>query len=122
MISNFRKILPNALFWVIVLSISFYFYYENLLPYFQNGLDNHQKSEKWWLIAHFSGAACTLFLGPLQFWAYFRNHFGKWHRIAGKVYIVGSVFSALIVFYLPFFPQRKTPQMKKNRKVLQFFL
>jgi uncharacterized membrane protein len=95
-----RKIITSTLFWVIVLSISFYFYYDNLLPYFHNNLDSHQISEKWWLIAHFSGAACTLFLGPLQFWEFFRNRFRKWHRLAGKVYIGGSIFSALMVFYL----------------------
>jgi len=61
-------------------------------------LNARRNSEEWWLMAHFFGASCTLFLGPLQFWSFFRSRFKKWHRLAGKVYIGGSILSALMVF------------------------
>jgi hypothetical protein len=90
----------TVLFWIAVLSISSYFFISSIYPYFDGSLAPRLAAEKWWLVAHFSGATCTLFLGPLQFWSYFRNRFRKWHRVAGKFYIGGSVLSALMVFYL----------------------
>jgi uncharacterized membrane protein len=87
-------------FWTIVLLICSYFFVDNTYPYYAGSLDPRKADEKWWLIVHFTGAACTLFLGPLQFWTYFRNRFRKWHRLAGKFYIGGSITSALMVFYL----------------------
>lgn len=95
-----RKILV-ILCWSALLLISTYFYLDNVVPYF-NGtqLSERAASVKWWRIVHFAGAGCTLFLGPLQFWAFFRNRYRKWHRIAGKVYIGGSIVSALTVFFL----------------------
>lgn len=94
-----QKVLP-ILFWVTVLCISSYFLIINVYPYFTGTLTPRLEAEKWWLVVHFTGATCTLFLGPLQFWSYFRNKFRKWHRLAGKFYIGGSILSALMVFYL----------------------
>lgn len=90
----------TILFWIAVLVISIYYFYDNVADYVVGSLSPRKESEKWWLIVHFSGAACTLFLGPLQFWTYFRNRFRHWHRLAGKFYIGGSITSALMVFYL----------------------
>lgn len=87
-------------FWIVVLLLSAYFFFTSVPDYFKGSLDQRREQEKWWLVAHFGGAACTLFLGPLQFWPYFRNRFRKWHRVAGKFYIGGSIVSALMVFYL----------------------
>ncbi|MEQ8303508.1 MAG: DUF2306 domain-containing protein [Cyclobacteriaceae bacterium] len=55
---------------------------------------------KWWIIAHFSFAAFVLFLGPLQFIPKIRNRYIKFHRAAGKLYIVGSIISAITVYVL----------------------
>src|SRR5215217_2925706 len=98
--NSFSKKILIILFLIVVLFMSFYFYLNGVLKYFNGSLGPRKESEKLWLIAHFGGATCTLFLGPLQFWPYFRNHFWKWHRMAGKFYIGGSIISALMVFYL----------------------
>lgn len=98
--NRFLKAILTIIFWVIVLLVSSYFYFQDVPPYFQGTLDERHEQEKWWFIAHFGGATCTLFLGPLQFWPYIRNHYRKWHRVAGKFYIGGSIISALMVFYL----------------------
>ena len=98
--TSFTTKLINILFWIIVVFVSLYFFYNSVSAYFVGGLEPRKESEKWWLITHFTGAAFTLFLGPLQFWSFFRNRFRKWHRIAGKLYIGGSIISALMVFYL----------------------
>ena len=89
-----------TVFWIFVLLASLYFFFKSTSDYFTGNLDLRRQGEKWWLISHFVGASCTLFLGPLQFWKYFRNRYKKWHRLAGKFYIGGSVLSALMVFYL----------------------
>ncbi len=94
-----KKILV-IVFWSVLLAISTYFYFENVLPYFTSTDDESVTNRQWVKIIHFAAAACTLFLGPLQFWPIVRNRFKKWHRIAGKVYIGGSIVSALLVFYL----------------------
>jgi uncharacterized membrane protein len=35
------------------------------------------------------GGTFTLLLGPTQFWAFIRNRFMKFHRFAGKFYMLG---------------------------------
>lgn len=90
----------TILFWIIILCVSLYFYYKDVSKYIGGNIGSRKEPERWWLIIHFTGAACTLVLGPLQFWPYFRNRFRKWHRIAGKFYIGGSLISASMVFYL----------------------
>lgn len=98
--NNFARNILIILFWILILLVSSYFYFRAIPDYFTGDLGKRREQEKWWLIAHFGGAFCTLFLGPLQFWPYFRNRFRKWHRIAGKFYIGGSILSASMVFYL----------------------
>ena len=90
----------TILFWIIILCVSLFFYFGDVPKYFGGNIGARKETERWWLIVHFTGAACTLVLGPLQFWPYFRNHFRKWHRLAGKFYIGGSLISASMVFYL----------------------
>ena len=98
--NSFSNKILVIVFWIAILFVSFYFYFDSISPYFKGTLSQRKEGEKWWLIVHFSGAACTLILGPLQFWPYFRNRFRRWHRLAGKFYIAGSIVSALMVFYL----------------------
>lgn len=100
MSQNFIVKLLLVLFWTALILLSTYFYWINISPYFTAPLPPRLANEKWWLIVHFVGAGCTLFLGPVQFWTFFRTRFKKWHRIAGKIYIAGSIVSALMVFYL----------------------
>ncbi|MEO5685128.1 MAG: DUF2306 domain-containing protein [Chitinophagaceae bacterium] len=97
---NFQTKHITIIFWTLVLSVSVYFFYNSVSDYFGGTLEPRRQQEKWWLITHFTGAACTLLLGPLQFWPFFRRRYRKWHRIAGKFYIGGSIVSALLVFYL----------------------
>lgn len=94
------KQLGTILFWTAVLTVSLWFFVNNVSGYFTGELEPRKANEKWWLILHFSGALCILIFGPLQFWPWFRNRFWKVHRIAGRFYIGGSLLSALTVFYL----------------------
>lgn len=98
--NRFIKQLLVILGWIILCGISIYFYQLDVVPYFTGDIEPRKAAEKSWLIVHYSGAFCTLFLGPLQFWGWFRNRHWKWHRLAGKFYIGGSIVSACMVFYL----------------------
>lgn len=93
----------SILILITVVALSTY-YYQRDTSYYMFG-DESEFSEirlrfKWWIIAHFSFAAFTLFLGPLQFIPQIRSKYPKLHRISGRFYIVGSIFSALTVYVL----------------------
>ncbi len=96
-----NKYLKIAL-WSIVFALSGWFYFESVEPYFTNDLQPRKIAIKPWLVTHFVGAFCTLFLGPLQFWPNFRKRYLPLHRTLGKIYIVGSIIGASTVFYLLF--------------------
>jgi uncharacterized membrane protein len=100
MTKGYIQNLSILLFGMVVLCSASFFLVKSVYPYFAASLPPGLESQKWWLVAHFTGATCALFLGPLQFWPYFRHKYWKWHRIAGKFYIGSSVVSALMVFYL----------------------
>ena len=91
------------LFWIIILTISAYYYFgdtEKYIFYSPEEIGERKLPYKWWLVGHFVAASCTLFLGPLQFIPYIRNRFIKFHRFSGKLYIIGSLISAITVFVL----------------------
>jgi uncharacterized membrane protein len=49
---------------------------------------------------HMTGGTLLLFLGPLQFWNYFRNKFIHIHRLVGKMYLTGAALAGLSALYL----------------------
>lgn len=88
---------------IFVVCFSIYYYQRDISFYIFG--DESEFSEtrlrfKWWIIAHFGFAALPLFIGPLQFIPQIRNKYPKFHRLAGKFYIVGSIISALTVYIL----------------------
>jgi len=100
---NTRKILL-FLFWTAIISISVYFYFYNVLGYFF-GYRNERFGltlfeNQIWFIAHMIGATFSLFLGPIQFWPSVRKKYISYHRIAGKLYIIGSIIAGISAFRL----------------------
>ncbi|MEP1921858.1 MAG: DUF2306 domain-containing protein [Ekhidna sp.] len=88
--------------WVLLILLSAYFFYESVVPYIVDDLAPRKAKIKPFLIAHFVGVFCTIFLGPIQFWPTFRKRYLHLHRLFGKAYIIGSLIGALMVFYLLF--------------------
>ncbi len=86
-------------FWTTILLVSSYFYFDNAIAYlfgyrsdrFGQTLFEYQL----WFIAHIIGASFSLFLGPLQFWGIIRKKFISYHRLAGKLYITGSLVAGV---------------------------
>lgn len=96
---NVRAFLKLIL-WISVIGFSAIFYYKDALSYFF-GYRNPRFSEySVWFIVHIIGATCSLFLGPVQFWKSIRTRYLKYHRIAGKVYIIGTLVAAISAFRL----------------------
>lgn len=100
-----RKILL-IIFWTSIIVVSIYFYFDNAIAYLFG-----YRSERFgqtlleyqiWFIMHIIGASFSLFLGPVQFWGTIRRKHIFFHRLAGKIYIIGSLIAAISAFRLSF--------------------
>ncbi len=95
---KFKKI-GQILFWAAIVLFSAYFYYTDAIPYlfgyrsdrFGNTFFHYQ----FWFVAHIVGATCSLFLGPIQFAKSLRIKYIKSHRMAGKIYVFGSLLAGV---------------------------
>ncbi len=93
-----RKLLI-IVFWTTIIGVSSYFYYDNAIAYLFG-----YRSERFgqtlfenqiWFISHIIGATFSLFLGPFQFWGAIRKKYISYHRLAGKIYIIGSLVAGV---------------------------
>jgi hypothetical protein len=78
-------------FWIFLILFAIRYIIEDAIPYF--GLDEEVFGRfwgmKWPLVGHISGGLLALVLGPLQFWAGFRNRYLHVHRWMGRLYVAG---------------------------------
>lgn len=87
------------IFWTLLIGVSILFYTDNAVSYlfgyrserFGDTLLEYQ----FWFISHIIGATFSLFLGPIQFWKAVRNKYLSYHRVAGKIYIIGSLIGGI---------------------------
>lgn len=97
------KAIRRVSLWTIIYIVCAYFFVAYTTPYLGNWdktLEPRRIAEIGWLILHFSFGFFALFLAPLQFLPVMRAKYPYYHRTAGKIYIIGSIISSLIVFYL----------------------
>ena len=97
------KAIRRASFWTIIYIVCAYFFVTFVAPYFGNwnvSLEPRKIAEIGWIIAHYSFGFFALFLAPFQFLPTIRSKYPYYHRTAGKIYIIGSIISSLLVFYL----------------------
>jgi uncharacterized membrane protein len=59
-------------------------------------------NKQFWFVGHIIPAVVALFLGPLQFWTWFRANKPKWHRAVGKTYIICALIAGVCACYLAF--------------------
>jgi uncharacterized membrane protein len=99
-----RQKISWFIFWSIIIGLSFYFYATTFIDYAGGYIPENFKLGFWeskiWFISHIAGASFALLLGPLQFWKSFRTKYMKWHRAAGKLFIIGSLVAAVSAFRL----------------------
>jgi uncharacterized membrane protein len=101
-VADKMKVRPILLFifWASVICFSLIFYYSDALAYFFGYRNPRFADHSFWFVAHILGATCSLFLGPIQFWKFVRTIYIRYHRLAGKIYIVGTLVAAISAFRL----------------------
>jgi uncharacterized membrane protein len=92
------------IFWSVIIGFSLYFYATTFIDYNKGYIPENFKLGFWesriWFIGHIAGASASLLLGPLQFWKKFRTQYIRYHRTAGKIFIIGSLIAAVCAFRL----------------------
>ncbi len=90
------------IFWCVIIGLSVFFYVTTIIDYSKGYVPKNFKlgffESKIWFIAHIAGASASLLLGPFQFWKSFRTKYMRYHRIAGKIFIIGSLLAAICAF------------------------
>src|SRR5690349_4931048 len=91
-----------VLFWLLIVGSSFYFYITTVIDYAGGYIPENFKrgffESKIWFIGHIAGASASLLLGPFQFWKSLRTKYMRYHRTAGKIFIIGSLIAAICAF------------------------
>lgn len=72
----------------------------------ENPIWQHYAHFKWWLLPHGIFGALVLLIAPLQFSDRLRRRFTRWHRIAGRVYVVGVLVLAPLGAYIQYYEER----------------
>ena len=93
------KNLTTVFFWTLIICLSIYFFLDNVWAYvygyrsrnFGDSFFNNQV----WVVSHLVGGSLALLLGPMQFWKSIRNRYLNFHRISGKIYILGCLMAGL---------------------------
>lgn len=79
--------------WAFIVGLSIYFFLDNVIVFFY-GYESPTMGKTFfnnqlWLVMHMVGGTITLVTGPVQFWSYIRKRFVKFHRVTGKIYMLG---------------------------------
>ena len=87
--------LAVAFIWAFLIALSVYFFFDNVIAYFYGYrsriFGNSFWSNQAWVVLHMVGGTLTLLLGPTQFWPAIRKRYLKFHRLSGKIYMLGIV-------------------------------
>lgn len=90
--SALRSIAVIAL-WSFIILLSVYFFLDNVVAYFygyrSRMFGNTLFHNQLWVVMHMVGGSMALLLGPTQFWPFIRKRFVSFHRLSGKIYMIG---------------------------------
>jgi uncharacterized membrane protein len=92
------KIIERLLFfisWTIIIGLSAYFFLENVGVYFTGYRSDSYLSNPIWVSSHLIGGTLALLFGPIQFSKWIRNKYLTFHRLTGKIYIIGAFIAGL---------------------------
>jgi hypothetical protein len=65
----------------------------------------HYAPFKWWLLPHGIFGAIVLLFAPFQFSDRIRQRFTRWHRVMGRLYVVGAILLAPMGAYIQYFQE-----------------
>lgn len=89
------------IFWTIIILFSAYYLYRAInFRFVREGIGPTFWNKQFWFVSHLVTAVIPLVTGPFQFWTWFRKHHIKWHRLLGKVYVIGCILGGLSALYL----------------------
>jgi hypothetical protein len=94
-----RRSVPVArvAWWGAVVALAGYFVATKAAHYFYR-FDAQTYGRYWayagWLVAHITGGAIALALGPLRFWTALRRRYARRHRWTGRGYVAAVAFGA----------------------------
>jgi uncharacterized membrane protein len=81
--------------WAIIIGLSVYFFIENVFVYVTGYQSKTYINNPFWVGLHLIGGTLALFCGPIQFSKWLRSKYIRFHRLAGKIYILGSFIAGL---------------------------
>ena len=114
-ITKHQQVWLKRIFWsILLLLIAYYLYRAFYFRFIKEGLGPTFWNKQFWFSLHIATAVPIILIGPLQFWDWFRKRYMKWHRLLGKVYVIGALIGGLTAFYLAFtiqFPESVIPLM-----------
>jgi uncharacterized membrane protein len=97
----------HVVFGVIGVMMAYVLYHnERFLIEPSNPVWEHFQPFKWWLLPHGVFGAIVLLLAPLQFSDRLRRRFTRWHRIVGRLYVVGAFVLAPLGAYIQYYQER----------------
>ncbi|MCB0777502.1 MAG: DUF2306 domain-containing protein [Chitinophagaceae bacterium] len=89
------------IFWTIIILLSAYYFYRAInFRFVKEGIGPTFWNKQFWFVSHIATAVIPLITGPFQFWTWFRKHYIKWHRLIGKIYIIGCLLGGFSAIYL----------------------
>lgn len=87
------------IFWSVLVGMTLYFIAGHLVKYATKGIPDFFGDTFWnkrvWFYIHIAGGVLAIIIGPLQFWKGIRTNYVSFHRIAGKLYIIGSILAVI---------------------------
>lgn len=96
-----RKKTIRVIFWSAILLLSAYYLYRAInFRFYKEGIGDSLWNKQFWFVSHLLTAIAPLVLGPFQFWSWFRKNHVEWHRLLGKIYIVGCLLGGVTALYL----------------------
>ncbi len=96
-----NKKLITRIFWTLIILFSAYYLYRAInYRFVKEGIGPTFWNKQFWFVSHLLTAVIPLITGPIQFWDWFRIHYINWHRLIGKVYIIGCLLGGLSALYL----------------------
>jgi uncharacterized membrane protein len=97
----------HVVFGLIAIMSAYVLYHnERFLVEPTNPIWEHYQPFKWWLLPHGIFGAIVLLLAPLQFSNRLRRRFTRWHRILGRIYVVGVIVVAPLGAYIQYYEER----------------
>ncbi|MBL7872708.1 MAG: DUF2306 domain-containing protein [Cyclobacteriaceae bacterium] len=81
--------------WTVIVGLSIYFFLENVAVYLTGFKSTNYTNNPFWVGLHLIGGTLALLFGPIQFSTWIRNKYLTFHKLTGKIYIVGAFVAGL---------------------------